>query len=111
MRGKERGLTNENASKFVYFASLSILAVFWIYQSIFRMFLDFKFILEYFLNIKRDKNKTKINLSNNLGFRLWGLGGRQLMTCATGKRTSTQALVDEANGRMSSINWVWGCQS
>jgi len=84
LRGKERGLTNENASKFVYFAPLGILAVFGIYQSIFRLFLYFKLILEYFLNIKRDKNKTKINFSNNLGFRLWGFGCRQLMTCATG---------------------------
>jgi hypothetical protein len=48
------------------------------------MFLDFKLILEYFLNIKRDKNKTKINFSNNLGFKLWGGRCRQLMTCATG---------------------------
>jgi len=70
LRGKERGLTNENASKFVYFASLGILAVFLIYKSIFRMFLDFKLILEYFLTIKRDKNKKKLTsqIISALGF-------------------------------------------
>ncbi|MEG4943655.1 hypothetical protein [Microcoleus sp. F4-D5] len=72
LRGKERGRPNENASKFVYFASLGILAFFLSYQSIFRIFLDFKLLLEYFVYIKRYKNKTKTNFSNNLGFWLWG---------------------------------------
>ncbi|MEG5240415.1 hypothetical protein QUB43_08155 [Microcoleus sp. A6-D4] len=72
LRGNERGPPNENASNFVYFASLGILASFLIYQSIFIIFLSFKSFLEYFLNIKRYKNKTKINFSNNLGFGLWG---------------------------------------
>jgi len=72
LRGKERGHQNENASNFVYFASLGILAAFLIYKSIFRIFLHSKLILEYLLNKKRYKNKTKINFSNNLGFWLWG---------------------------------------
>jgi hypothetical protein len=41
LRGKERGPENENASNFVYFASLGILAAFLIYLSIFIMFLPF----------------------------------------------------------------------
>ncbi|MEG3896664.1 MULTISPECIES: hypothetical protein [unclassified Microcoleus] len=69
---KERGRPNENASKFVYFASLGILAVFLTCKSIFIKFLPSKLVLEYFFNIKRYKNKTKINFSNNLGFWLSG---------------------------------------
>ena len=60
MRGKERGHRNENASNLVYFASFGILAGFDISESIFRMFLDLKLVLEYFFNIKRYKNKKKI---------------------------------------------------
>jgi hypothetical protein len=60
-RGKERGPENENASNLVYFASFGILAGFEICQSIFRIFLDLKLVLEYFFNIKRYKNK-KYNL-------------------------------------------------
>ena len=71
LRGKERGRENENASNFVYFASLGILAAFLIHLSIFIMFLLFKSFLEYFLNIMSYINKTKINFSNNLGFGLW----------------------------------------
>jgi len=41
LRGKERGLKNENASNCLYFASSGILAAFLIYQSIFSFFLDF----------------------------------------------------------------------
>jgi len=52
---------------------LGTLAFFLIYQSIFRIFLGFLLILEYFFNIKRYKNKIKIHFSNNLGFGLWGL--------------------------------------
>ena len=70
LRGKERGGTNENASKVAYFASLGILVVFLIYKSIFRMFLDFKLILKYFFKINRYKNKTKLTTQtiSALGF-------------------------------------------
>jgi hypothetical protein len=59
LRAKERGHRNKNASNLVYFASFGILAGFEIFQSIFRMFLDLKLVLEYFFNIKRYKNKKK----------------------------------------------------
>jgi len=72
LRGNERGLLNENLSNLVYFASLGTLAFFLIHQSIFRIFLRFLSILEYFFNIKRYNNKTKIHFSNNLCFGLWG---------------------------------------
>jgi hypothetical protein len=57
LRGKERGHRNENASNLIYFASCGILWRFEPYHSIFRIFLDLKFVLEYFLIIKRYKNK------------------------------------------------------
>ncbi len=46
--GKERGLQNENACKLLYFASLGILAAFSTYQLIFRFFLHFKLVLQYY---------------------------------------------------------------
>jgi hypothetical protein len=57
LRGKERGPRNENASNLIHFASFGILAGLGVYQSIFRIFLDLKLVLEYFFHIKRYKNK------------------------------------------------------
>ena len=73
LRGKERGRVNENASKLVYFAPVRILTGFLRQKSIFIIFLAFKLILEYFLNIKNTKIKQKLTSKTIWAF---GFGAR-----------------------------------